>query len=89
MKRLTDARNRNPNCELFPLLILQIANVSICRSHIRPHLDRCNLVQFLKNYTFYKMFIKYGGTIASFAQILIFEKPKLAHEYTTFLMFLL
>jgi hypothetical protein len=42
-----------------------------------------------KNDTFYKMFTKDGGTIASFAQILIFEKPKLAHEYTTFLMFLL
>jgi len=38
---------------------------------------------------FYKIFTKYGGTIASVAQILIFEKPKLAHEYTIFLMFLL
>ena len=52
------------------------------------HLDaaiRCSS----KNDTFYKIFTKCGIAIASFSQILIFQKPKLAHQYTTFLMFLL
>jgi hypothetical protein len=42
-----------------------------------------------KNDMFYKMFTRCGKTIASRAGFPIFEKPKLAHEYTTFLMFLL
>ena len=76
------------NCDLFSCVDFTNLECVDCRSHIRPHLDRCNLCSS-KNYTFYKMFTKYGGIIASLAQILIFEKPKLAHEYTTFLMFLL
>ena len=52
-----------------------------------PHLDAAIWCSS-KNDKIYKMFTRCGKTIASFAQIPIFEKPKMAHEYTTFLMFL-
>jgi hypothetical protein len=52
------------------------------------HLDaaiRCSS----KNDMFYKMFTQCGKAIASRAQFPFSKKPKMAHQYTTFLMFLL
>jgi len=88
MKSPNDARNRNSKCELFACCyVVTNRGIDIARISV-AHLDAAIWCSS-KNDTFYKMFTKDGKTIASFAQILIFAKPKLAHAYTTFLMFLL